>query len=201
MLKKSITYEDLFSGGMVTEDFYFHLSQAELVEIEMSHKGGLSEALKKIIATEDGKVIIAEFKNIILKAYGVRSANGSQFIKNEQLREEFAASEAYSVLFMELVTNAGVASDFINGIIPAKLVQEAAKVEEATRRLREGTPPALTQVPPLDTPEQPEEVKSENGEPEPAPEVISRQELSGKSDEELQPIWERVKSGELVIGD
>ena len=33
MLKKSITYED-YNGEMATEDFFFHLSKAELVEIE-----------------------------------------------------------------------------------------------------------------------------------------------------------------------
>ena len=69
MLKKTITYED-FNGDTVSEDFFFHLSKAELVELELSHEGGLSEALKRIVEAEDGKGIIAEFKNIILSSYG-----------------------------------------------------------------------------------------------------------------------------------
>ncbi len=98
MLKKTITYED-FNGETVSEDFFFHLSKAELVELELSHQGGLSEALQRIVAAEDGKGIVAEFKNIILSAYGKKSDDGRHFTKNQQLREEFESSEAYSSLF------------------------------------------------------------------------------------------------------
>ena len=77
MLKKTITYED-FDGNTVSEDFFFHLSQAELVELELSHKDGLSESLKRIIEAEDGRGIVAEFKNIILTAYGKKSDDGHQ---------------------------------------------------------------------------------------------------------------------------
>jgi hypothetical protein len=127
VLKKTITYED-FNGEKITEDFFFHLSKAELVELEMSHKGGLSEALQRIIASEDNKEIIAEFKKIILASYGQRSYEGKHFVKNDQLREEFMSTEAYSVLFMELLENADAATEFVNGIMPAGLVEEAAKV-------------------------------------------------------------------------
>ena len=104
MLKKTITYQD-FNGDEVSEDFFFHLSKAELVEMELSHEDGLSEALQRIIAAQDGKGIITEFKNIILGAYGKRSSDGKRFVKNATIREEFESSEAYSTLFMELVTN------------------------------------------------------------------------------------------------
>lgn len=127
MLKKTIKYED-FNGEEAEEDFFFHLSQAELVELEMSHEGGLSESLQKIVAAKDAKSIIAEFKNIILTAYGQKSPDGRRFIKNQQLREEFESTEAYSTLFMELVTNTDSAIEFINGIIPQGLAEEAAKV-------------------------------------------------------------------------
>lgn len=128
MLKKAITYED-FNGQERIETFCFHLSKAELVELEMSHEDGLSKALKRIIAAENNKELIAEFKNIILTAYGVQSEDGRRFIKSQELRDEFVSTEAYSVLFMELVTDTGAAIEFINGIIPAGLaVLEAAKV-------------------------------------------------------------------------
>lgn len=128
MLKKTITYED-FNGETVSEDFYFHLSKAELVEMEMSHEGGLAEALRRIVAAEDGKAIIKEFKEIILSSYGKKSLDGKRFIKNQTQREEFESSEAYSTLFMELVTNTDAATEFINGIVPAGLAEEAAKIQ------------------------------------------------------------------------
>jgi hypothetical protein len=117
VLKKAITYED-FNGETVTEDFYFNLSRAELVELETSHKGGLAESIKKIVEDEDGAAIIAEFKKIVLKAYGYRSSDGRRFIKNQDLRDEFESTEAYSVLFMEMVTDAEAAAKFINGVVP-----------------------------------------------------------------------------------
>jgi hypothetical protein len=127
MLKKTITYTD-FNGDEVSEDFFFHLSKAELVELELSYKGGLQEAIKRIVAAEDGKAIIAEFKKIILGSYGQRSDDGRRFIKNQTLRDEFESTEAYSTLFMELVTDADKAAEFVRGVIPKDLVEETAKV-------------------------------------------------------------------------
>jgi hypothetical protein len=127
VLKKTITYTD-FNGEEVKEDFFFHLSQAELVELEMSHDGGLSAAMQRIVETDDRAAIIAEFKKIILLSYGKKSADGKRFVKNATLREEFESSEAYSTLFMELVTITDSAIEFMNGIIPAGMAEEAAGV-------------------------------------------------------------------------
>lgn len=130
MLKKSVTYRD-FNGEEVTEDFFFHLSKAELVELEMSREGGLSAAMQKIMDTNDGRGIIEEFKKILLMAYGKKSSDGRRFIKNDELRQEFQSSEGYSVLFMELMTNATAAAEFVNGIIPDGLAEDAAKIAGA----------------------------------------------------------------------
>ena len=124
MLKQTITYTD-FNGVERSEDFYFNLTKAELVELEMGHAGGLSESLQKIVAAEDGGAIIREFKTIILKAYGKRSEDGSRFVKNDKMREEFETSEAYSVLFIKLVTDADAAAKFVSGIMPQDLMDKA----------------------------------------------------------------------------
>jgi hypothetical protein len=127
VLKKTITYTD-FNGEEVKEDFFFHLSKAELVELEMGHDGGLSAAMERIVATDDRAAIISEFKKIILNSYGKKSMDGKRFIKNATMREEFESSEAYSTLFMELVTVTDSAIEFMNGIIPADMAVEAAEV-------------------------------------------------------------------------
>lgn len=127
MLKKTISYTD-FNGDDVSEDFYFHLSKAELVELELSYKGGLEAAIKRIVEAEDGKAIIGEFKKIILSSYGQRSEDGKRFIKNQTLRDEFESTEAYSTLFMELVTDADKAAEFVRGVIPKDLVEETTKL-------------------------------------------------------------------------
>ena len=127
MLKKTIKYTD-FNGEEASEDYFFHLSKAELVELEMSHEGGFVESMGKVVEAKDNKTIIAEFKKIILLAYGVKSEDGKRFIKNQILREEFESSEAYSTLFMELVTDTDAAIEFMNGIIPSDLVPQDAPV-------------------------------------------------------------------------
>lgn len=169
MLKKTITYED-FNGETASEDFFFHLSKAELVELELSHEGGLSESLQKIVDAEDGKAIVAEFKNIILGSYGQKSPDGKRFVKNATIREEFESSEAYSTLFMELVTNTDAAIEFVNGIIPKGIEEEAARVT------------ALAAVPP------------------PEPEVVTRAQMMEMSQEELEQLNDRLASGEARIG-
>ena len=139
MLKKTITYKD-FDGDEVSEDHFFHLSKAELIELEMSHQGGLSAALQKIVAAEDGASIIREFKKIILMAYGKRSDDGKRFVKTQALRDEFESTEAYSALFVELVTNTDSAIEFVNGVIPQNMAEEAAKVVNTDLKVIE-TPP------------------------------------------------------------
>lgn len=126
MLKKSITYED-FDGNEVTEDFYFHLSKAELIEMEMSHKGGFEKYLKAIVKAEDGAAIIAEYKKLVLMTYGQKSEDGKGFVKSQALRDKFESTNAYSELFMELCTNATLAAEFVNGVIPRGLAESIAK--------------------------------------------------------------------------
>lgn len=118
MLKKSITYTD-YNEVTHTETYYFNLSKAECMEMEMSTSGGLTEMVNKIIETQDVPAIIKIFKDLILKAYGVKSPDGKRFIKSEELSTAFAQTEAYSVLFMELATNAEEAAAFVNGIMPS----------------------------------------------------------------------------------
>ena len=117
MLKKTITYTD-YNGSERTEDFYFNLSEAELMEMEMSTAGGLAETIKKIVAAKDAPAIIKIFKELVLKAYGEKSPDGKRFIKSDEISTAFSQTEAYSKLFMELATDADAAAKFVNGIVP-----------------------------------------------------------------------------------
>ena len=126
MLKKTITYTD-YNGNERTEDFFFHLTKAEIMEMEMSTTGGLAEMIQKVVATQDTPAIIKIFKELVLNAYGEKSPDGKRFIKSKELSEEFSQTEAYSILFMELASNADAAAAFVNGIVPADAAAELAK--------------------------------------------------------------------------
>lgn len=125
MYKKTMTYTD-YNGVERKEDFYFNLTKAEIMEMEMTTTGGMAEMIQRIVDAQDAPAIIKIFKDLVLKAYGEKSADGKRFIKSKELSDAFAQTEAYSQLFMELATDAEAASKFVNAIVPADIAQQAA---------------------------------------------------------------------------
>ena len=122
MLTKKITYTD-YNGVERTENFYFNLSKAELMEMEIGTAGGFAEMLTRIVEAQDGASIIKVFKELVLKAYGEKSADGKRFIKSKELSEAFSQTEAYSNIFMELATDTDAAVAFVNGIMPTEAIK------------------------------------------------------------------------------
>lgn len=124
MIKKTVTFTD-YNGFERTEDFYFNLTKAEVMTMQYSTAGGLDVMLKKLVATNDMPSIIKVFKELVLNAYGVKSPDGRKFIKNDEVRADFEQTEAYSTIFMELATDDKAAAEFINGIVPKDLADQA----------------------------------------------------------------------------
>ena len=124
MLKKTIKYED-FDGNEREETFYFNLTEAELAEMELSEKGGLTKKLQLIVDTEDTPAIVKFFKEMLLLSFGKKSEDGRRFEKSEELRKEFSESMAFSKLFMELATDDEKAAEFINAIVPKNIATKA----------------------------------------------------------------------------
>lgn len=149
MLKKTVTYED-FNGNQVTEDFYFHLSKAELMEMELSEEGGFANSLKKIVADADGKNIVETFKWIILQSYGEKSDDGRRFIKSDELRKEFEQHVAFSEMFIEFATDAKAAAEFIRGVVPAGLEQDDAAIEKQIAEMQVSQAVETTPAPALE---------------------------------------------------
>ena len=133
MIKKTITYTD-YNGVERTEDNYFNLTKAEIMEMELSTTGGLAEMIQKITKAQDAPAIIKVFKDLVLKSYGEKSPDGRRFIKSKELSDAFAQTEAYSQLFMELATDADAASKFVNGIMPADVAAQAAAHPAVTNK-------------------------------------------------------------------
>lgn len=125
MLKKTITYEN-FAGETVTEDFYFNLTKAELLQLEMTMPNGLAAHIDQLIAEQRGEELLDMFDRIITKAYGVKSYDGKQFIKSREELDKFKFGGAYSELFMEIALDAKAADEFTRGILPKNLGGEPA---------------------------------------------------------------------------
>lgn len=122
MLKKTIVYHD-YDGNERSENFYFNLSKAEVMEMEFSFTGGMTNVIEQMVNTQDTARIMELFKKIIMAAYGEKSADGKRFMKigpdGRRLAEGFVETEAYSELFMELVSDPKKFADFIAAVIPA----------------------------------------------------------------------------------
>lgn len=123
---EEITYTD-YDNVERKEKFYFNLTKAELVEMELSTVGGLEKEIQKIVDARDTPSIIKIFKRLILQSYGEKSDDGRRFIKSEELSKAFSETEAYSELFTKLATDADAAVAFVNGIIPKDLREETNK--------------------------------------------------------------------------
>lgn len=135
MFKKEIEYQD-FNGQQRKEMFYFNLSKAELMEMELSTQAGMEEMIKMLIATKDNAKIVQTFKDLILRSYGIKSEDGTRFIKTPELREAFEQSNAYSELFMEILSSTDAQVSFINGVVNGVNVPEM-KEEDAIAKLKE----------------------------------------------------------------
>lgn len=129
MYAKKIKYTD-FNGEEREQTFYFNLTEAELMEMESSVDGGLSEYGKRIIECKNVPEIMDLFKKLILITYGEKSADGNRFIKEDPVRGklslEFMQTNAYSELYMEFLQNPDSAAEFFNNVIPAKLREDVA---------------------------------------------------------------------------
>ena len=117
MLKKLIKYTD-YNGVDRQENYYFNLNKAELLEMETEVTGGMRQLLENMMEKQDVPKIMKAFKTIILKAYGEKSADGRRFFKSEELSTAFSQTEAYSELYMELLSDAKKAAAFITALMP-----------------------------------------------------------------------------------
>ena len=133
MLKKTITYTD-YNGVERTEDHYFNLNPTEMIEMENGIKGGYTEWVTSVVNSKDGPTIMKLFKDFIAKAYGKKHPDGIRFEKSEEISRAFMQTEAYNVLFLELVTDANAAAAFVNAIVPKeadyqKLIKTTGQTE------------------------------------------------------------------------
>lgn len=133
MIKKTITYID-YNGNQRTEDFYFNLTKAELMRMELGVKGGMTEMMNRMIAAQDAPAMMEVFDDLVCKSYGVKTPDGRGFVKRPEDFEAFKSTEAYSELFVELITNPDACAEFFNGVVPANLAEQV-KVEQAKQSL------------------------------------------------------------------
>lgn len=131
MLKRNITYED-FNGDTVTEEFYFNLSELDLIELEVEREGGIAEFFTKLVKEDNRAAMISEFKKLLLLSYGIKSEDGKQFVKTPEIREAFSHSAAFITLFFEVTKSEDAMVQFMLATFPKSMVKafQAAQVQD-----------------------------------------------------------------------
>lgn len=142
MLKKTMTTTD-FGGTQRTEDYYFNLTESEIMEMQLGTEGGFVEMVKRITDAKSQLELAELFKKMICKSYGVLSPDGRRFIKNDAVLDDFMSTQAFSDLYMELVGSVEKATDFFNAIMPEKVKTEMAKNPENAAPAQPGLAVAL----------------------------------------------------------
>lgn len=127
MLAKKIQFTD-YDGQKREGTYYFNLNKAEVIMwLTTAGEYTLDKVLLRLSEERNGRKIMETFEDLIHRSYGKKSLDGVRFEKTEEIWNEFRQSEAYSELFVELVTDAKKAADFINGIIPSEMAKEITK--------------------------------------------------------------------------
>lgn len=127
MIKKTLSFEG-HDGKKYNEDYYFHLSKSDLVEMKLYlEETGLDDYFKKISASSKASVVLPHFKDIVSKCIGVMSEDGRRHDKrNGDVWLEFTQTPAYSEFFMWLLENPVDAAKFFTAILPKDMQDEAA---------------------------------------------------------------------------
>lgn len=158
MLTKQITFDD-WDGNTVTETHNFHLTAAELLELD------LQGSLRMMIEAKNDPAVMKEVKKIILTSVGRR--DGKFFEKSDQISKEFEMTGAYSALLVEIGTSADAAVEFVKGILPKDVTP--ANFEEIIRQAQAGVGATETPAQPQPTSRTAELAAAQNDTSTPAP--------------------------------
>lgn len=165
MLRKTVQYTNV-DGDLITKDVYFNLTANELIQKEAESGQTYSEKLKAIAAANKLQDIYPAVLEMMGQGYGVRTEDGD-FEKDPTgaAWAKFQNTLAFQTLMDDLLindseNNGGRLADFINGMLPASLVNQI-KEQQATPGFRPGadvsrpTPPAQSAQPVAVTPAEP----------------------------------------------
>ena len=123
----TISFTD-FNDQPRTVELFFNLTEAELTKIQKDylHVGGVQEVMNQAVKSGDTKQLLDFFEMLVHASYGIKSLDGMTFDKSPDIMHQFEISAYYSDLYMSFFQEDGkVGSDFINAVMPKKLIERA----------------------------------------------------------------------------
>lgn len=113
-----------FDGVEQSEDFFFNMTESELIGRASSNHGDFITLMKKVFREKDQGKLLELFEELVLMAYGVKSADGKHFYKSEEIKNDLKSHAAFSDIYIALATNQAEATAFIKGIMPKKYADQ-----------------------------------------------------------------------------
>lgn len=133
MLKKSIKFKNL-DGVEEEVVYYFHMNRGDVAMMEVSSQEGYSGYLEKIIKDNDRGAIARAIKELILVSVGYRDKDDAgRFIKTDEYAKAFSQTEAFSELYLELITDTAASIEFFKGVLPGNISNAEIRAEAARR--------------------------------------------------------------------
>jgi hypothetical protein len=116
VLKKTIKFNG-FDGKPNEETWYFNLTEVEVTRLDAEFEPGLGEYVENFDENTTSEEMLKLFERLIQMSVGTKSPDGSRFVKNQEVVDDFLASAAYSALFAQLATSPDTAAEFFNGVL------------------------------------------------------------------------------------
>lgn len=146
MIKKTVIVEDIFEEQPDREEtFYFNLTKSELVQATdiLPMVNDLQDRFTSPegVTEKDLRDVTALIRDFIVRSYGVRE--GNRFIKTEQIREEFNGSPEFEAVLWDIMKDEASVAEFLIGLVPASLREEANKEAEAALTAKADETPTI----------------------------------------------------------
>lgn len=129
MLKKTAPTTNPFTGEERTEVMYFNFTSTELRDLLVRNQNLLATAEK----LRDGETTALESWDFLTKmvqySYGKRTES-DDFLKSQDIRNSFVASDAYDHLMTAFLEDAGAGVEFVQSIMPVEALEAARREQE-----------------------------------------------------------------------
>lgn len=131
MYATKITYKD-FLGKERTEEFFFNLTKAEVIDtaLSMPNQDWAGE-LMRIQLSGDVTAMMQEFERILLSSYGELQDEGRVFAKSEEISRKFKDHAAFDAMMDRFMTEPDYANQFLIKVFPQDLIQKIFDEENA----------------------------------------------------------------------
>jgi len=122
VLKKTIKFIG-YNGEETSEVWYFNLNEAEVTRLDAEFQPGLAAYVQNFDENTTAQEMLSLFERLIQMSVGVKNSDGTRFIKNKDVVDDFLASAAYSALFSSLAISPDIAAEFFNGVLSKTYIE------------------------------------------------------------------------------